>query len=156
MRISLLTKFHSFTRCLLSLPGVDIVNSHPDVLWTKGAVACDAPLDIVIIIAKLSQASREDFSIRLRNPTVLHETRENSISAAIFLSWLGFEFEEEDKNCWYSGQGEDRERQNFTEVTLETWREAGRPVLGSGRRRPRSLEEPGRHEIRGEVGQSKT
>ena len=130
---SLKYKCHSLTRFLLSVPGpgVDIVNSLTRFLLGKDitpvivAVALDAPLDILITIAKLSHSSKEAF-YRM-NPSACFGTAGNTISATIFLSWLGVEVEdEEDRNCWYSGLGEDEVKHNFTEVTLETWREAGR------------------------------
>jgi len=129
---SLKYKCHSLTRFLLSVPGpgVDIVNSLTRFLLGKDitpvivAVALDAPLDILITIAKLSRSSKEAF-YRM-NPSAFFGTDRNTISATIFLSWLGFEFEEEeDRNCWYSGLGEDKVRHNFTDVTLDTWRQAG-------------------------------
>ena len=130
LTVALRYKHHSISRWLLSLPGLDTNVRVPllsccDILdWTYVGKECmdlacffDAPLDIVITLAKLSNwetANRND------NSALDLALMRNNTSIIFYLDWLGRECRKENMNCTeYNDCTEDNV------VKLEDWIEAG-------------------------------
>jgi len=111
-------KHFSICRWLLSLPDID-VNLIDDVYFSSAlhaAANVNAPFDLVISLAKFS--SKETMNSKLHGSlhalTALDVAVQKNLplpSIAIYLSWLGAECKEENRK--------------FSNVTLQTWLDAG-------------------------------
>ena len=113
LMVSLIYKRHSICRWLLSLPGLD-ANICTGGNYSALDVACmySTPLDIVIQIARLSSWEIVNKK-NSRGQTALDRAviKCYNITTALYLSWLGVECREENRK--------------YSEVTLQTWIEAG-------------------------------
>ena len=105
---ALLKRRHSFTRWLLSLPGlnINIRNENKDIAL-EHAVTWDAPLDIMITLIKLSSwqtvNQKDSNGLTALDWAVL----KNNTGLALYLSWLGAE-------CG-------KENRKYKKVTWDTW-----------------------------------
>ena len=72
---------------------------------------CGAPLDIVIALVRLSSQETVNRKTSSSNTALDYAVLSNNTSAALYLSWLGAECREENRK--------------YSEVTLQTWIEAG-------------------------------
>ena len=117
-----LAKRRSISRLLLSLPGLDTTNS------TAVHVACigNAPLDILVTLVRVPSLGMVNMKNHYDATALDWAVGEgaNNPSAALYLSWLGAECKEKNKNCYCTGQRGKRVKHTFTEVTLKTWIEA--------------------------------
>merc|ERR1712025_994843 len=101
-------RHYSFTRWLLSLPGLDvnIRNVHNDIAL-EHAVTWNAPLDIMITLIKLSSwqtvNQKDSNGLTALDWAVL----KNNTGLVLYLSWLGAE-------CG-------KENQKYKKVTWNTW-----------------------------------
>ena len=116
LNLSICGQHHSLTRWLLTLPGLDANNISEDNACTALhlAVVSGSPMDIVITLVKLSggktlnQKTNDGFTAL---DWALDCGCGPSISASLYLSWLGAECKEE--------------KRVYREVTLQTWVEEG-------------------------------
>jgi len=105
-------KQHSLSRWLLSIPGLDS-NIRNGTNRTALHISCvwDAPLDVVITLVRLSSWDTVNMKDKAGMTALDWAADYNHTSAALYLSWLGAECEEENVRS--------------TKVTLQTWIEAG-------------------------------
>ena len=126
LMVALKFKCISLARWLLSLPGLDTssldVNNFTTLHW---ACVFDAPLDIVATLARLSSWETVNMVDRNGNTALDRAVVSKNTSAALYLSWLGAKCRAEFRNCYNTGEDEDKVVHNFTEVNLQTWIEAG-------------------------------
>ena len=103
---------HSLSRWLLSLPTLDTnICDRSNETALHWACGNDAPLDIMITLAKLSTWDTVNMQDNWGD-TVLDDTATiAATSAALYLSWLGAECKEENRQ--------------YGKVTLQTWIEEG-------------------------------
>ena len=126
----------SVSRWLLSLPGLDTsiscVMDHPYFHGSLTAfhfafvTMAYIPLDIVIRLATLTSWETINKKIIMDGRTVLDVAVRTNVSAALYLSWLGAECREENRNCYFTGKFDGNQvKHTFPEVSLQTWMEAG-------------------------------
>ena len=118
---------HSLSRWLLSLPGLH--TSIRDV-GNRTALHCacayKAPLDILISLVRLCSWETVNMKDRWGKTSLDKAVQFGNTSAALYLSWLGAECEENNRNCYYTSGGfTGGVKHTFTKVTLQTWIEAG-------------------------------
>jgi len=118
---------HLIARWFLGQTELDINVSTANANTALYAAICGkTSLDIVVWIAKLSSLStlnqRNSLGLGLTALDIAVQLRRTS--AALYLSWLGAECKEKNKNCYFTGFILEQVN-TYTEVTIETWIEAG-------------------------------
>ena len=110
---SLVYQHHSLSRQILAHPGLDTdIRTGNNVTALHWACWTDTPLDIVIIVTKLSSWETLNRKVKGCGDTALDRAvRNKNTSTELYLSWLGADCKAENKK--------------YTDVTLQTWIEAG-------------------------------
>ena len=122
---SLNNRSHSFTRWLLSVPEIDTNISDEGLGALHVAADISVPMDILVKISKLSTWETINRKNSSGETALDWAVQRNNTSAALYLSWLGAECREENRNCYSTGYLRNRVKHTFTVVTLQTWIEAG-------------------------------
>ena len=113
-------------RWLLSLPGLDTnVRDEDDTTALHCGCQWGAPLDIVFTLVRLSSWETVNRKDGWGYTALDLALERRNTSAALYLSWLGAECKEENRNCCYTGERSSRVKHTFTAVTLQTWIETG-------------------------------
>ena len=100
-------KHHSLTRWLLSQPGLDTSLRTEEHDTALHQAMYGAPLDIVITLVRLSSWETVNMEDGDGDTALDCAVQSKNTSAALYLSWLGAECEEENRK--------------YREVTLQTW-----------------------------------
>ena len=120
---------HSLARWLLERPELNTnFISHDGTTILQHACKMnddDTPLDIIIQLTKLCSWETVNRKDRWGDTALDYAVIYRNTSAALYLSWLGAECKEENRNCCYTGERSSRVKHTFTAVTLQTWIETG-------------------------------
>ena len=115
----------SLTRLLLALSPDISLRDRWDQTCLHLAAASNSPLDILVLLARLASKETLDSRSLPNGATALDlAIRYRQTSLALHLAWLGADCREENRNR-YTLNSQELTELSFTEVSLQTWLEAG-------------------------------